>query len=76
MKHQRPYRVLSPPSRMRSSRRSTPSPPSTDADAPYEQAPLPDDLVPSLPPDWEPPSYSQEMPTPQSASSEGAVIHM
>ena len=40
----------------RTSRRVTPSPPSTDPDAPYEQAPLPDDLVPSLPPDWEPPS--------------------
>ena len=76
MKRDHTNRNLSPRSPTRTSRRTTPSPPSTDPDAPYEQAPLPDDLVPSLPPDWEPPSYSQEMLAPQSASSEGAVIHM
>ena len=61
---------------MRTSRLATPSPPSNDTGTPYEQDPLPDDLVPSLPHDWEPPSYYQLMLSPLSASSEGEVIHM
>ena len=68
--------ILSPSSPRRTSRRATLSPPSNDTGAPCEQDPLPDDLVPSLPPDWEPPSYYKLMLSPQSASSEGKVIHM
>ena len=71
--------IISPSSPRKTSRRATPSPPSppsNDTGAPCEQDPLPDDLVPSLPPGWEPPSYYQLMLSPQSASSEGEVIHM
>ena len=66
----------SPSSPRRTSRRVTPSPPSNDTGASCKQDPLPEDLVPSLPPDWEPPSFCQLMLSPQSASSEGKVIHM
>ena len=38
---------------------------------PCKEAPLPDDLVPSLPPDWQPPIYStQEVPTSPPAASD------
>jgi hypothetical protein len=56
-------------------RRST-----TPAVPPWKEAPLPDDLVPSLPPDWQPPTFStQETPTSQPEGSddeEGEVIRL
>ena len=59
-----------------SSRRTTPALPSNGTGAPDERDLVPDDPVPSLPPLWEPPSYSQHMLSPRSASREGEVIHM
>ena len=76
MKHQRPYRILSPPSTMKTSSCTTHSPPSTATAPPYRQDPLPDDLVPLLPPDWKPQSYCQETLSPQPASFDEAVIHV
>ena len=71
MKRDLKHHHLFPISPRSSSRRTTPSPSSNGTGAPYEQ-----DLVPSLPPPWEPPSYSQHMLSPRSASYEGEVIHM
>ncbi len=53
---------------MKTRRSNTPTVP------PWKEAPLPDDLVPSLPPDWRPPTYStQEAPaSPPAASDEDA----
>ena len=68
--------ILSPSSPRRTSHSATASPPSNHTGAPSEQDPMPDDLVPSLAPYWEPLSHFQLMLSPQSASSEGKVIHM
>ena len=50
--------ILSPSSPRRTARRATASPASSDAGPPWVQDALPDDIVPSLPPDWEPPACS------------------
>ena len=76
MKRDLKHHNLFPISPRSSSRRTTPSPPSNGTGAPDEQDLVADDPVPSLPPSWEPPSYSQQMLSPRSASPEGEVIHM
>ena len=50
--------ILSPSSPRRTAHRATASPPSSDTGPPWVQDALPDDLVPSLPPEWEPPTCS------------------
>ena len=50
--------LLSLSSPRRTACRATASPSSSDTGPPWVQDALPDDLVPSLPPDWEPPSFS------------------
>jgi hypothetical protein len=42
----------------KTARLATSSPPSSDTAPPWVQDALPDDLVPSLPPDWKPPTCS------------------
>ena len=58
--------ILSPSSPRKTARRATASPLSSDTGPPWVQDALPDDLLPSLPPDWEPPACS----TPETPSSE------
>ena len=62
--------ILSPSSPRRTARHKITSPSSSDTGAPWVQDALPDDLVPSLPPDWEPPAFS----TPETPSSEVASV--
>ena len=76
MKRDLTHHHLFPISPRSSSRRATPSPPSNGTGAPDKQDLVPDDLAPSLPPPWEPPSYSQHMHSPRSASPAGEFIHM
>ena len=58
MKHRLMELILSPSSPRRTARLATSSPPSSDTAPPWVQDALPDDLVPSLPPDWQPPAFS------------------
>ena len=76
MKPELTHLILSPSSQSMISHRATPSPRSNDTGATCEQDSMPDDLVPSLLLDWEPPSYCKLMLSPQSASSVGEVIHI
>jgi hypothetical protein len=46
-------------------------PASTPAAPTWEDRPLDDDIVPSLPPDWQPPAFlTEEVPTSESEASE------
>ena len=66
MKRRLTEMILYPSSPKKTARRATASPPSSDASPPWVQDALPDDLVLSLPPHWEPPACS----TSETASSE------